>query len=74
MNPSEGELHLGLDSGCPSHSVTIGVTGDVVEERRLADPRLAVEHKSPALPRSHGRGQLVENFALAVAAFQFNLA
>jgi hypothetical protein len=44
VQTGEGELHLGLDAGDPDDTTLRPVLGDVVQQGRLADSRLAAEH------------------------------
>ena len=68
MQPGEGELHLRLDAGGTHHATTRRVVDRVVQERRLAHPRLAAQHQCPALARAHGVDEAVEHVAFAAPA------
>ena len=48
VQPAEGDLHLGLDAARAQHRGGPGHRGRVLEQRRLADPRLAAQHEHPA--------------------------
>ena len=52
MQPGEGELHLRLDARDPCDATLRGPLGDVLQQRRLADPRLAAQDLHRALPRA----------------------
>jgi uncharacterized protein YbjT (DUF2867 family) len=68
MQPGERELHLGLDARHPSDATLRGVLGDVVQQRRLADPRLAAQDLHRALPRADALQLAVQHLALVAAA------
>jgi hypothetical protein len=44
MEPGEGELHLGLHADGSRDATPRGTLRDVLEQRGLADPRLASQH------------------------------
>ena len=67
------ELHLGLDARRPRDPEAGRVTGKMLEQRCLADPRLAAKNEHPALPRSHAREQIVEDIALSSPSAQRGL-
>jgi len=52
MQPGEGELHLRLDACDPGDATLGGPLDDVLQQRRLADPRLASLDLHRALPRT----------------------
>ena len=70
MHRREGELHLGLDSGCPRHPASRRVPGQVIQQRRLARTFLAAQHQHPALTRADRLDQPVENGAFATPPVQ----
>ncbi len=56
----ERQIRLGLDTGRPQHRPTAGrlrAGVGVVQQRGLADSRLAAQHQHPAAPLRHGRAQ-----------------
>ena len=70
MQSGERELHLRLDAGGPRHPAARRLPGQVVQQRRLADARLAVHHQRPALARAKRPDQPVQHAALGAAACQ----
>ena len=71
MQGSEGQLHLGLDTRCAGElTVGGGLLGDVLEQGRLAHPRLAVDDQSTALSCADTFQQPVELDALGSSALQ----
>ena len=70
MQAGEGELHLGLHARGPHHAAPRGLAGDVVDQRCLADPRLAAQHQDRAGARPGGPQQPVEAVAFTTAALQ----
>ena len=63
----EGELHLGLDTGRPHHPASQRVSGQVIQQRRLARPRLTAQHQRPALTHANRLDQPVEHAALTAS-------
>jgi hypothetical protein len=49
MKSGERQLHLGLDTGRTGDDASVGVPGEVVEQRGLADPGLAADEQHLAL-------------------------
>ena len=70
MQAGEGELHLGLDARDPGDAALRGLLGDVLQQRRLADPGLAAQDQHRALPRADALQQAVQHLALVAAALQ----
>ena len=70
MQPGERELHLGLDARDPGDAALRGPLGDVLQQRRLADPRLAAQDQHRALPRPDALQQAVQRLALVASASQ----
>jgi hypothetical protein len=68
MQPGVGELHLGLDTRRARDRAPRCPLGKVVEQRCLADPRLAVQDEHGALARAHVGEQPVETFKLTATA------
>ena len=70
--PAERDLLLGVDPGGPQHThPCVGDRGRrVLEERALADPRLAGQHERAALADARGSDQRRDDLALALAADQ----
>ena len=63
MQTGERELHLRLHAGRPCDATSGGLPGDVFQQRRLADPRLAAQHQRRALADSDALQQPVERLA-----------
>ena len=70
VQPRVGELHLGLDARRPRDPEAGRAAGEMLEQRCLADPRLAAKNEHPTLPRSHAREQIVEDLALSSPSAQ----
>ena len=70
MQPREGQLHLRLDPGRPRHPASVRPSGQVVQQRGLADARVAAHHQHPALTGPDRADQPVQHVALAVTAGQ----
>jgi hypothetical protein len=70
MQPGVGQLHLGLDTGGPLDAAARRATGQVFQQRRLANARLAMHHQRPALAGADSLHQPVKHLALGVAAGQ----
>jgi hypothetical protein len=66
----ERQLHLRLDTHRAHHPAARRLPGQVLQQRRLAHPRLAPHHQSTAFTRTHSRRQPAEHAALDVAAGQ----
>ncbi len=64
MQPGERELHLRLNARDPGDATLRGPLGDVLQQRRLADPRLAAQHLHRALPRPDALQLAVQCLAL----------
>jgi hypothetical protein len=65
MHGREREFHLRLDTRGAYHPASRRVPGQVVQQRRLAHPRLATHHQRPAFAGAHGLDQPVEHGAFA---------
>ena len=70
MQPRERQLHLGLDAGEPRDAEARRLPGAMVQQRRLADARLAADDQHRALAAAHVLQQPVERLALAGSAQQ----
>ena len=70
MQPRERQLHLGLDAGDPRDAKAGRLPGAVVQERRLADARLAADDQHRALAAADVLQQPVERLTLAGAPQQ----
>jgi hypothetical protein len=70
VQPRMGELHLRLDARRPHDPEAGRAVGETVEQRCLADPRLAAKDEHPALPCPHAREQIVEDLALSSPSAQ----
>jgi hypothetical protein len=70
METGERQLRLGLHAGDAGDATAGRRLDGIVEERRLADPRLAAEHQHAAPPLVDGREQPVESVALPAAVAQ----
>ena len=68
VQPRERELHLGLDADRVEHPAARRPLGHVLQQRRLADARLAAQHERLALARADGAHQQIERRALALPA------
>ena len=66
----ERELGLGLDAARAQHRHPVGGGDRVVEQRALADPRLAADHERGARSRVRPREQLRQAGPLCIAAEQ----
>ncbi len=53
VQPPEGQLHLGLDSGRAHHSAALRAVGRVLQQRGLADTGLAPQHQDRAVAVAH---------------------
>ena len=70
VQPGEGQLHLGLHARRALQPASGRPLGDVLQQRRLAHPRLSVDDQRPALARPDGLQQPVEVSTLGAAAQQ----
>jgi hypothetical protein len=70
MQSGEGELHLRLNARDPGDATLRGPLGDVLQQRRLADPRLAAQDLHRALPRADALQLTVQHFALVASTSQ----
>ena len=68
MQPGERELHLRLDARDPGDATLRGPLGDVLQQRRLAHPRLAAQDLHRALPRADALQLAVQCLALDCVA------
>ena len=48
MQPGEGQLGLSLDAGAREHAHPVGARQRALQQRGLADPRLAAQHEHAA--------------------------
>ena len=74
LNRGKRELHLALDPGRSDDSHGRGPRHRVVEERRLADPRLAMDDERAAVPVASGLHEPVKGRSLAFPAQQLHPA
>jgi hypothetical protein len=70
VQPGERELDLGLHAPHAEHGGVPGRGGRVLEQRRLADPRLTPEHEHAAAPVARPGQQRIDPCTLRVAAQQ----
>ena len=70
MQAGERELHLGLHAHRPRDATPGRLAGDVLQQRRLADTRLAAQHQRRALADPDARQQPVQHRALPLSALQ----
>jgi hypothetical protein len=70
VKPGERELHLRLDARDPGDATLRGPLGDVVQQRRLADPRLTAQQQHCAVAGPDALQLAVQHFALAASASQ----
>ena len=68
VQAGERQLHLGLDAGRPHDAAVRRTRHQVLEQRRLADARLAAEHEHLAPAPADGLEQPFECLALAAPA------
>ena len=68
MEPGERQLHLGLDTGGAQHEHAIVGAERVVEQRGLADPRLATQHQHTAAAGAGAGEQRAERRQLVLPA------
>jgi hypothetical protein len=64
MQPAVGELHLGLDADGIRDTESLGVRGQITEERGLARAWLTTEHDGSALTGANVGQELVEHLTL----------
>ena len=70
VQAGEGQLGLGLDAGPGEHAHPVGARQRVLQQRGLADARVAAQHQDAAA-RGAGRiEQAVDRLALAVSSQQ----
>jgi len=74
LQPGERQLHLGLHARGTDHPAARGVPGHVVQQRRLAHPRLARQNQRPALARPDRTDQPVKETEFAAPAPQLHNA
>ena len=70
VQPGEGELHLRLGAARPDDTTSRRASLQVVQQRRLADPRLAAQDQNLALTRPGIGQQTIQQIALAAATVQ----
>jgi hypothetical protein len=70
VQPRVGELHLRLDTRGARHPAARGVLDQVVQQRRLAHPRLTADHQRPALTSANGVDEPVQHLRFAVSTPQ----
>ena len=70
MQPGERELHLRLNAGDPDDPTPRRPLGDVLQQRRLANSRLAAHHEHRALPCPDALQLAVQHVALVMSASQ----
>ena len=68
-----GQLHLGLDTRGPMNLELRRAAGETLEQRCLADPRLAAENERPTRTGSHSREQTVKDLKLSSPSAQSGL-
>jgi hypothetical protein len=64
MQSAVGELHLGLDTDGTRDAESLGVLGQITEERGLARARLTAKHEGSALTGANVGQEPVERLAL----------
>ena len=70
MNAGERQLHLRFHPHGPGHPHVRRRPGRVLQQRRLAHPRLAPHHQRPPAPGTQIPHQAVERLALPLAVHQ----
>src|SRR5262245_23024933 len=70
MQTGERQLHLRLNACRVGNPATRRLSGEVLQERRLANPWLAMHHQRAALAYAYGFEQPVKYFALGAAVRQ----
>src|SRR3954463_15827851 len=70
MQAGERELHLGLDACDTGDATPRSLLGDVVQQRRLADPRLAAHDQHRALPGADALQLAVQRLSLVAASLK----
>ena len=68
-----GQLHLGLDARRSIDLEVLRAGGKMLEQRCLADPRIAAENERPTLTGSHSREQTVKDLKLSSPSAQSGL-
>jgi hypothetical protein len=74
VQSAEGQLHLRLDTRPAEHPTTGRLADQVVEQRSLADPRLADHDQRPALTRANSPNEPVQLSALPAPTDSHSLA
>ena len=74
LDGGERELHLAVDAGSPDDPERPGPRHRVVEERGLADSRVAMDDERPAIPVTSGLHRSVDSRSLALPPQQLQLA
>ena len=70
MQPGERKLHFVLHAHHPKHPATAGPLGQVLQQRRLAHARLAMEYQGTALPGPDSLNQAIQPSALSSPVYQ----
>jgi hypothetical protein len=70
VEPGERQLHVGLDAGRSRDAASGRALHQVLQQRGLADPRLAAQDQHLTLARPHARQQPIQRLALAAPATQ----
>ena len=65
MQAGERKLHLGLDACRPRDPTFRRARGEVLQQRGLADTRLAAKYEDSAMPSQDVVNRLVEGLAFA---------
>ena len=68
QQPAERHADLGLQPAGAQHGHPLGAPDRVLQQRGLADPRLAPEYLHRGAPHSDAGQPLIDHFTLAVAA------
>ena len=71
MHRRERQVHLGLDAGDPRRPERRRLARAVIQERGLADPRLAADHQDRALAAADVVQHPIEHLALGGTAQQY---
>jgi hypothetical protein len=67
---SIGKLHLGFDPDSTNQTAARCLASQILQQRRLAHPRVAVEHQHPTVTRTHIPQQPIEQSAFGAAVDQ----
>jgi hypothetical protein len=70
MHAGEGELHLGLHTSRTRHHTARSMTGQVIQQRRLAHTDFAAHHQYPAFTRPDSFDQPVKQLTFVSPAPQ----